>query len=147
MENGATGRVMATANMSGRLGVVLGALGLTAGLVGAGLALAASASSSAPADTARRSASDFVVTSTAMPDGDVAVTILDVAQQRLAFYVADAKRTRLKLLAVRDISADMSLTDWNNDPPLPKDVRAMVEKRADAVRPAPVPDPKVPAGL
>jgi hypothetical protein len=43
-------------------------------------------------------------------------------------YVADAKRSRLKLLAVRDIAADWALTDYNNDPPLPKDVRTRVEK-------------------
>ena len=56
------------------------------------------------------------------------ICIVDAARQRLVVYLADAKRSRLKLLAVRDVSADWALTDYNNDPPLPKDVRARVEK-------------------
>jgi hypothetical protein len=84
-------------------------------------------------------AGNVVVSTAALPDGGVLVTVLDVSQQRLAMYQADVKRGRLKLLAVRDISADMALTDYNNDPPLPRDIRAQVEKGADALKAPPVP--------
>ena len=50
-------------------------------------------------------------------------------------YLADGKRTRLKLLAVRDISADGALSDYNNDPPYPKDIRRRVEAFSGAVEP------------
>ena len=50
--------------------------------------------------------------------------------------MADTRRSRLKLLAVRDISADWALSDYNNDPPLPKDVRARVEALKGTGRPA-----------
>ena len=72
-------------------------------------------------------AGDLVVAATAMGEGSVVVCLVDRTKQRLAVYVADARRSRLKLLAVRDIAADWALTDYNNDPPLPKDVRARVE--------------------
>jgi hypothetical protein len=117
---------------------LLGAIGLVAGLVGASLVLSAGAGSPAPTEV--QATPGVVVTSTAFGDGEVLLTVLDVGRQRLAVYQADAKRSRLKLLAVRDISADMALTDYNNDPPLPRDVRARVEKGSEAPRPAPVAD-------
>ena len=58
------------------------------------------------------------------------------SRERMAVYVADGRRSRLKLLAVRDLSADWALTDYNNDPPLPKDVRARAEKTAESAAPA-----------
>lgn len=77
-----------------------------------------------------------VVSVTALADNEVAICLVDTARQRLAVYLADGKRSRLKLLAVRDIEADWALTDYNNDPPLPKDVRARVEKWKETARPA-----------
>ena len=118
--------------------MALGACGVVA-VLGLGMLLAdrmgPTAFSQVPAAVA--AASGVVVTSAPLPDNEVMICILDTARQRLAVYVADAKRTRLKLLAVRDISADWSLTDWNNDPPLPKDVRARADKAAESARPAP----------
>jgi len=69
-----------------------------------------------------------VVSATPFGDSEVMICVFDGVRQRLAVYVADARRTRLKLLAVRDVSADWALTDYNNDAPLPKDVRARVEQ-------------------
>ena len=124
----------------------LAALGLTGALVGAGLALSALAGSPAAVEPFVRPApGNVVVSTTALADGGVMVTVLDVAQQRLAMYQADVRRGRLKLLAVRDISADMALMDYNNDPPLPRDIRARVEKGADALKPPPAPDAKEPS--
>ena len=70
---------------------------------------------------------NVIVSATPMGDSSVVICVVDTAKERLAVYVADARRSRLKLLAVRDISADWALTDYNNDPPLPKDVRARIE--------------------
>ena len=66
----------------------------------------------------------------ATPMGDeasVVICLVDTARERLVVYLADGRRSRLKLLAVRDISADWALSDYNNDPPLPADVRSRVE--------------------
>jgi len=77
-----------------------------------------------------------VVSVTALSGNEVVICLVDTARQRLAVYLADGKRSRLKLLAVRDIEADWALTDYNNDPPLPKDVRARVEKWKETAGPA-----------
>ena len=107
------------------------ALGLGAiGLAGLGVVLVMAQGSPRAADAAEWAAAatdDVVVAVTPMGDGSVLVCLVDRTKDRLAVYVADARRSRLKLLAVRDISADWALTDYNNDPPLPKDIRARVE--------------------
>lgn len=89
------------------------------------MAFAAGAVGAAPGG---EGAANVVVSVTPLGPSEVVICLVDVARQRLAVYLADGKRSRLKLLAVRDISADWALTDYNNDPPLPKDVRARVRQ-------------------
>ncbi len=83
-------------------------------------------------DAIRPGASDgppeIAIAATPMGETNVVLCLVDLRRDRLAVYQADARRSRLKLLAVRDISADWMLTDYNNDPPLPKDIRARVER-------------------
>jgi hypothetical protein len=77
-----------------------------------------------------------VVSATPLGDNEVVICLVDTSRDRMAVYLADGRRSRLKLVAVRDISADWALADYNNDPPLPKDIRARAEKAADSVAPA-----------
>ena len=121
-------------------GLALGLLGLGSVLAGLGLALSASGASGrfgsgAPWAEAGQPSPNMLVSATPLGDNEVVICLVDTAQQRLMVYLADAKRSRLKLLAVRDIAADWALTDYNNDPPLPKDVRARAEKGIEGVRP------------
>jgi len=119
-----------------------GLLGMGLALVGVGLMGSRGAGSAAFAEMGgggiapSSSSRDVVVSTAALSDGSVLVCLVDTSRQRLVVYLADVKRSRLKLLAVRDMEADWALTDYNNDPPLPKDVRARVEKWAESVRPA-----------
>jgi hypothetical protein len=78
----------------------------------------------------------LVVSATPLGDNEIVICLVDTSRERMAVYVADGRRGRLKLLAVRDISADWALTDYNNDPPLPKDIRTRVEKAAESALPA-----------
>jgi hypothetical protein len=125
--------------------VALVGVGVGLSLVGLGLAVSGRSDGVAWAEAAREQAAaqagapGALVSTTALSDSEVMICVVDTARQRLAVYVADAKKSRLRLLAVRDISADWALTDWNNDPPLPKDVRARVEKGAEAGLPEPAP--------
>lgn len=110
--------------------IAVGVLGAGLGLLGLGLALggrndtvawAAALPNGAPAGG--------VQVATASLGGDrVVVCLVDTARNRLMVYVADAKRNRLRLLAVRDISADWALSDFNNERPYPKDIRQRVEQ-------------------
>ena len=78
----------------------------------------------------------LVVSATPLGDNEVVICLVDTSRERMAVYLADGRRSRLKLLAVRDISADWALTDYNNDPPLPKDIRARAEKAVESASPA-----------
>jgi hypothetical protein len=119
----------------------MGSLGVAAALAAAGLALSDRVGAAAPAGMPAGSVTGqgVVISATPLGDNEVVLCLVDAARDRLAVYVADARRTRLKLLAVRDLSADWALTDYNNDPPLPKDIRARAEKAAGAARPEAAP--------
>jgi hypothetical protein len=109
-------------------------LGVGLGALGVGLATSARSGGEAWAAAAAHEAlgapgnAGALVSTAVLSDSEVVICIADPQRHRLAVYVADAKKSRLRMLAVRDIAADWALTDWNNDPPLPKDVRARVDK-------------------
>lgn len=117
----------------------LAVLGVGLALAGAGMLFSDRSGSAAFAqmNAATARSEGLVVSTTALGDNEAIICLVDTSQQRLLVYVADAKRSRLKLLAARDISADWSLTDWNNDPPLPKDIRTRADKALEGARPAP----------
>jgi len=133
----------------------LGVFGVGLACLGVGLMASSDSGSAARAGTtwpvalAPAAGLNVIVSATPMGDSSVVICVVDTAKERLAVYVADARRSRLKLLAVRDISADWALTDYNNDPPLPKDVRARIESltekgsgpSAPEETPAPAPVP------
>ena len=105
---------------------------------GAGLMFSGRADPAAFAEVraGQTSGQGLVVSATPLGDNEVVICLVDTSRERMAVYVADGRRSRLKLLAVRDISADWALTDYNNEPPLPKDVRARAEKAAESAAPA-----------
>ncbi len=109
--------------------VAIGLLGVGLAILGLALAFGPRTASPAWAADLPRDGS-VVLSATPLDNRSVMVCLLDTEAARLAVYQADGSRGRLKLLAVRDIGADLALTDYNNDPPLPKDIRA----RVDAVR-------------
>jgi hypothetical protein len=120
----------------------LGLVGVGLAVLGIGLAIAARGGSQAFGEVAfplppAQPAAGIGITATPLGDSEVIVSLVDRTRERLLVYQVDVKRGRMKLLAARDISADWLLTDWNNDPPLPKDIRTRVEKGAEAGRPAP----------
>jgi len=102
------------------LGGGLGALGL-------GLAFGHPADTFAWAAPADGAMPRVALSATPVGENTVVICLVDTVRDRLMVYVADGRRTRLRLLAVRDISADWALSDYNNDPPLPKDIRQRIE--------------------
>jgi hypothetical protein len=116
----------------------LGMLGAGMALLGIGLAVSGRPQSLAIAAEATGAgwpgdaSTNVVVSATALGEREVLICLVDTDRQRLAVYLADGRRSRLKLLAVRDISADWELSDWNNDPPLPRDIRARLKKPDEA---------------
>jgi hypothetical protein len=110
--------------------IALAALAGAVGAVGFGLvfghrpeATAWAAGLAEGAETGR-----VIVSTTPLGEDRVVVCLVHTERNRLMVYVAHGQRSRLRLLAVRDISADWFLDDYNNDAPLPRDIRQRVEK-------------------
>jgi len=120
----------------------VGLVGVGLAVLGIGLAIAGRGGSQAFGEVAfplppGQPPAGISITATPLGDSEVIVSLVDRTRERLLVYQVDVKRGRMKLLAARDIAADWLLTDWNNEPPLPKDIRARVEKGTEAARPAP----------
>ena len=133
---------MAILGSRGTWYVSAGLVGVGLAVLGIGLAIAGRGGSEALGEMAfppppGQPLANVGITTTALGDNEVIVSLVDRTRERLLVYQVDVKRGRMKLLAARDISADWLLTDWNNDAPLPKDIRARIEKGTEAVRPAP----------
>jgi len=119
----------------------VGLVGVGLAVLGIGLAIAGRGGSQALGEVAfplppGQPPAGAGIVATPLGDSEVIVSLVDRARERLLVYQVDVRRGRMKLLAARDISADWLLTDWNNEPPLPKDIRARVERGAEAARPA-----------
>jgi hypothetical protein len=110
--------------------IALAAVAGAAGLLGFGVLLGersdATAWAAGLADGGE--AGEVLLSTTPLGDDRVVVCLVHTGRNRLMVYQADGKRSRLRLLAVRDISADWFLDDYNNDAPLPRDIRQRVEK-------------------
>jgi len=110
--------------------IALAVLGAGVGLLGLGLVLGDRPEADAWAARFAEGSDEGRVLLSATPLGGdrVVVCLVDTGRDRLMVYLADGGRSRLRLLAVRDISADWALSDYNNAAPLPQDIRQRVEK-------------------
>ena len=110
--------------------IALAGLGAGLGLLGVGLLFGGRQQEAAWAARLdeRPGAGEVLLSATPLGDDRVVVCLVDTGRDRLMVYLADGRRQRLRLLAVRDISADWALSDYNNDAPLPRDIRRRVEK-------------------
>ncbi len=117
----------------GGLAVGLAGLGAAAGLIALGMVLAPRSEDAVWAAAPPASSEGVLLSATPLGGDRALVCLVDTGRQRLLVYLADGGRNRLRLLAVRDISADWNLTDYNNDRPYPKDIRQSVEKWRGAV--------------
>ena len=110
--------------------IALAGVGAGLGLLGLGLALGDRPDAAAWAArlTEGGGGGEVLLSATPLGADRVVVCLVDTSRERLMVYLADGKRSRLRLLAVRDISADWALSDYNNDAPLPGDIRQRVEK-------------------
>ena len=123
------------------------AIGLAAvagavGMLGLGLVLGERSDAVAwAAGPAVDAAGEVLLSTTPLGDDRVVVCLVHTGRNRLMVYEADAGRSRLRLLAVRDISADWALDDYNNDAPLPRDIRQRVQQWKESTGGAETPKP------
>lgn len=57
------------------------------------------------------------------------VIILDPRQRTMCVYQIEAATGKIALKSARKIHWDLQITDLNNEPPLPKEIRSLAEQR------------------
>ncbi len=77
----------------------------------------------------------FTMASGPLGEKKLGVFIIDAQTMRLLVYAIDSESRQLKLMAVRDISQDVRLSHWNNDKPLPEEIRKRLDAGSDTKQP------------
>ena len=77
----------------------------------------------------------FTMASGPLGEKKLGVFIIDAQTMRLLVYAIDSESRQLKLMAVRDISQDVRLSHWNNDKPLPEEIRKRLDSGSDMKQP------------
>ncbi len=117
--------------MSGRRAwrvIGLAAAGMLLVMVVVGLSLRAQDSASAePGSRAEGGADRFTLVAGPHGSDRTLAFLVDSETMRLLVYQVEARKSKLKLLAVRDISYDVQLAHWNNAKPLPEEIREALE--------------------
>ena len=107
-------------------------------LVGAGLVAMATGTLGQPVELmAQRAAtpqssaagSEWLAFSSAAGDKGQLITVVDPRQQAVAVYHVDLVSGKIALRSVRNIRWDLQVSHWNNENPLPQEIRALVEQR------------------
>jgi hypothetical protein len=73
--------------------------------------------------------SDLVVVSVPSADKGQLLAVVDTKQQMMLVYRVDAVSGKIALKSARNIHFDLQLNDFNNEPPLPQEIKSMIEQR------------------
>jgi len=80
----------------------------------------------APAATA---GTELIVVSTSVGEKCLMLTVVDPRQQVISVYHIETATGKISLKSVRNIQWDMKITDLNNENPLPRDIRSLLDQR------------------
>jgi hypothetical protein len=86
-----------------------------------------SAERSGPATAA--SGGNVIAVPSAIGEKGQLLTVIDPQQQAMGVYHIELPSGKIKLLSARNIRYDMQMTNFNNEAPLPQEIRAMLEQR------------------
>jgi hypothetical protein len=110
-------------------------------LVGVGLVMAAIAVAQQRAEVfAQRPApppmpptaaagTELIVVPMTLGDKGQMLTVVDPRRRVLSVYHIDAATGKIALKSVRNIQWDLQINDFNNDKPLPQEIRSSLEQR------------------
>jgi hypothetical protein len=110
------------------LGAVAGAGLVLAASLGWNWATQVSAQRPAP-QPASSETSGWVVVPTTLGDKGQLITVIDPRQQAMAVYYLDFTSGKITLRSARTLRWDLQMTYLNNEPPLPQEIRGLLEQR------------------
>lgn len=71
----------------------------------------------------------MIVVPSSLGDRTQIITVIDPAQQVMCVYHIDLSTGKIALKSVRKIAWDLQITDFNNENPLPQEIRSRLEQR------------------
>lgn len=72
---------------------------------------------------------DLIAMPTPMGEKGQMLTVIDPKQQTIGVYWIEMPSGKISLRSVRNIHYDLQMTDFNGDPPLPREIRLQLEQR------------------
>ena len=82
-----------------------------------------------PAAPAAATGSELIVVPAMLGDKAQILTVVDPRQQVMSVYHIDLVTGKIALKSVRKIVWDLQITDFNNENPLPQEIRSRLEQR------------------
>jgi hypothetical protein len=73
--------------------------------------------------------SELIVVPTPLGEKAQMLTVVDPRQRVLAVYHIDLTTGKITLKSVRNIQWDLQISDFNNESPVPKEIRSSLEQR------------------
>ena len=73
--------------------------------------------------------SELIALPTTIDSGHQQITIIDPIKRAMSVYHIDLSSGKITLKCVRNIYGDLQIDDFNAEAPLPRDIRAQLERR------------------
>jgi hypothetical protein len=107
------------------LGVLAG-IGLAAATGGA---LEVGGEASAPTRPVMGAGGDLIVVPFGSPEKGPLLSVIDPRQRVMSVYRLDPATGKIALKSVRNLRWDLQMNDFNNDPPLPREIQSLIEAK------------------
>jgi len=75
------------------------------------------------------SGTELIVVPTSLGDKSQMLTVVDPRQRVVAVYHIESTTGKIALKSVRNISGDLQMLSLNNEPPLPQEIRSLLDQR------------------
>jgi hypothetical protein len=72
---------------------------------------------------------DIIVIPFGLPEKGPLLSVIDPRQRVLSVYRLDPASGKIALKSVRNLRWDLQMNDFNNEPPLPREIQSLIEPK------------------
>lgn len=76
-----------------------------------------------------RAGTELIVVSSSAGEKSLMLTVVDPRRRVICVYHVETATGKIALKSVRDIQWDLQITDLNNENPLPREIRSLLDQR------------------
>jgi hypothetical protein len=110
----------------------LATLGILAGIglaAATGGALEVGGDASTPTRPVMGGGGDLIVVPFGSPEKGPLLSVIDPRQRVMSVYRLDPTSGKIALKSVRNLHWDLQMNDFNNEPPLPREIQSLIEPK------------------